>query len=292
MGNRKLVWSSFGGTWHRVRVRCPRFWPRYGRPTSGLVIRGLVTGIVGGAVLRILGSDRRLMLLGLVILLFGVYLLVRALADLATAREITGEVRWRENWKSRGGGEDQPPVPWLDYVAIDDGSGDRTVAWGVLVCSAMSCHDGDTVTVTVRPRSRRVVALTVVGRGHTREIGSASPSPSPAPLPLFPASDVARMFGREVRATPIPWGTQYCAADNGRILLTVQSVPGGGGRLAWRLNSSRGVQHPGGFLVDGDRGVYRAGEATVVANRTGDGRVARAALPWLIEQALRRTPAG
>jgi hypothetical protein len=294
MGNRKLVWSSFGGTWHRVRVRYPRFWARYGRPTSGLVIRGLVTAIVGGVLLRILGSDDRLVLPALVILLFGVYLLIRALLDLAMAREITGEVLWRENWKSRGGGEDQPPVPWLDYLAIDDGSGDRTVAWGVPVSAPTSCHDGDTVTVTVRPWSRRVVALTVVGRGRTRETVSVSPPPatSPTPLPLFPASDVAQMFGREVRATPIPWGTQYSATDNGKILLMVQSVSGAGGRLAWRLNSSRGVQHPGGFFLNGDRAVYRAGETTVVANLTGDGRVARAALPWLIEQALRRTAAG
>jgi hypothetical protein len=86
------------------------------------------------------------------------------------------------------------------------------------------------------------------------------------------------------------WGTQYCASDNGKLLLMVQSVPGVGGSLAWKLNSSRGVRHPAGFFVNGDIGVYRSGDATVVANLTGDGRVARTALPWLMEQAVHRRP--
>jgi hypothetical protein len=286
MGDKKLVWSSFGGTWHRVRVRYPSFWPRYGRPTSSLVIRGVVFAVIGGILLRFLGN---LPLIGLLILLFGVYLLIRALLDLAMAREITGEVLWRENWKSRGGGEDEPPVPWLDYLAIDDGTADRTVAWGVPISSSTSCGDGDTVTVTVRPWSRRIVALTVVGQGRVRDVVPASPSEEPtaalAAPALFPPSQVAQMFGREVKASPIPWGTQYCAADNGKLLLMVQSMSGMGGRLAWRLNSSRGVEHPAGFFINGDIGVYRTGDTTVVANLTGDGRVARAALPWLMEQA-------
>jgi hypothetical protein len=299
MGDKKLVWSSFGGTWHRVRVHYPAFWPHYGRPTSALVIRGLIIAVVGGLALRFLSSWSPMP--GLLLLLLGVYLVIRAGLDLAMTREITGEVLWRENWKSRGGGEDEPPVPWLDYLAIDDGSADRTVAWGVPISAETSCHDGQTVTVTVRPWSRRVVTLTVIGHGHTREVTPAAPAEEPtaelaAPgrPPLFPASDVAQMFGREVTAAPIPWGTQYCAADNGKMLLMVQSVSGMGGRLAWRLNSSRGVEHPGGFFINGDIGVYRTGDTTVVANLTGDGRVARSALPWLMEQATRagRGPAG
>lgn len=293
MGNRKLVWSSFGGTWHRVRVRYPSFWPHYGRPTSSQVIRGLIIAMIGGLLLRFLSTWSPLP--GLVLLLLGVYLLIRAGLDLAMTREITGEVLWRENWKSKSGGEDEPPVPWLDYLAIDDGSADRTVAWGVPIASETSCRDGDTVTVTVRPWSRRVVTLSVVGQGRDREIAPVSPSDEPtaplaapaAPL-LFPIADVAQMFGRPVSASPIPWGTQYCAADNGKMLLMVQSVSGTGGRLAYKLNSSRGVEHPGGFFIHGDIGVYRTGDTTVVANLTGDGRVARSALPWLMEQAVQR----
>jgi hypothetical protein len=288
MGNRRLVWSSYGGAWHRVRVRYPSFWPRYGRPASGVVTRGLIFAVIGGVLLRYLS---RWPLPGLLLLLLGVYLMIRALLDLAMAREITGEVLWRETWKSRGGGEDEPPVPWLDYLAIDDGTGDRTVAWGVPISSSTSCQDGDTVTVTVRPWSRRVITLTVTGQGRERDVVPAPllqrPTAEPAP-PLFPVSDVGQMFGRPVTASAIGWGTQYCAADNGKMLLMVQSVSGMGGRLAWRLNSARGVEHPAGFFINGDIGVYRTGDTTIVANLTGDGRVARTALPWLMEQAMHR----
>src|SRR5256714_10590489 len=49
MGNRKRVWSSFGGTWHRVRVRYPKWWPRYGKTAPRLIIRGLVASAAGFA---------------------------------------------------------------------------------------------------------------------------------------------------------------------------------------------------------------------------------------------------
>src|SRR5436305_860214 len=47
MGNRKRVWSSFGGTWHRVRVRYPSFWPRYGKTAPRLVTRGVLGAGIG-----------------------------------------------------------------------------------------------------------------------------------------------------------------------------------------------------------------------------------------------------
>jgi hypothetical protein len=295
MGNRKLVWSSFGGTWHKVRVRYPRFWPRYGRPVSGLVIRGLIFAVIGAVLLRVLGADDRFVLLALVVLLFGVYVLIRALVDVAMTREITGEVLWRENWKSRGGGEDQPPVPWLDYLAVDDGSADRTVAWAVPISSSTSCRDGDTVAISVRPWSRRIVALTVNGHGREREITPVSPSeektadlapPAPPSPSIFSTDDVGQMFGRAVEAQPIPFGIQYRAADNGKLLLMVQAVSGMPGRLAWRTNS-RGVEQPSGGYLNGDRAAFRIDDTTVVLNLTGDGKVARGALPWLIERAHR-----
>lgn len=297
MGNRKLVWSSFGGTWHRVRVRYPSFWPRYGRTVGHLVVRGLITAAVGGVAIRLFP---RLFLPAALILLFGVYLLIRALVDLAATREITGEVLWRENWKSRGGGEDQPPVPWLDYLAVDDGSADRTTAWGVPVGADWSCRDGDTVTITVRPWSRRVAGLAVTGRGRAREVTSTVEATAedtadlaqqmgsaPAPT-LISADDVSQMFGRPVTAQPFPTGMQFRAADNGKPLLLVQVVSGLPGRVVWRANS-RGVQHPSGGYVDGDRAAFRTGDQTVVLHLTGEGKVARGALPWLIERASRGT---
>src|SRR5262245_16469099 len=52
MGNRRRVWSSFGGTWHRVRVSYPRFWPHYGHPWGKLVFRGLLAGVIGTFLVR------------------------------------------------------------------------------------------------------------------------------------------------------------------------------------------------------------------------------------------------
>src|SRR3989440_3366581 len=51
MGNRKRVWSSYGGTWHRVRVRDPTFWPPYWKTAPRLVMRGLLATGLGVLVL-------------------------------------------------------------------------------------------------------------------------------------------------------------------------------------------------------------------------------------------------
>src|SRR5439155_20434666 len=52
MGNRKRVWSSFGGTWHRVRVRYPKVWGRYGAKATPLIVWAVVNLALGFAVLR------------------------------------------------------------------------------------------------------------------------------------------------------------------------------------------------------------------------------------------------
>jgi len=108
MGNRRLVWSSFGGTWHRVRVRYPRFWPPLGRPMHHVLLSAAAYGIVGGVLLKLFVSFGKYALPPLLLLLLGIYVLVRGLVDLATARTITGEVLWRETWKAKRTGEDEP----------------------------------------------------------------------------------------------------------------------------------------------------------------------------------------
>ena len=295
MGDKRLVWSSFGGTWHRVRVRYPHFWPRYGRTTGHLVVRAAAYAIVGFLVLRFLGSLDYLAALGLVLLTLGAYVLVRTLVDLAFTREITGEVLWRETWKSKQQGEDNPAIPWLDHLAIDDGSADRTTAWGLPSEWGSQCHDGDTVTITVRPWSRRVINVVTVGHGQSRELvdtvteeetGSLSLTmmPSAAAPPVFPEGAIAQVVGRAVVSSPLPLGLQYAAADNGKPLVMVQSLGGLPGRVAWRANS-RGQQLPGGAFVSGDRAAFRLGETTYVVTLLGEGRAGRAHLPWLVAQA-------
>jgi hypothetical protein len=310
MGNRRLVWSSYGGTWHRVRVHYPKFWPRYGRPLPHLLLRGAAYTAVGVVFVKIFGVSDRFAVPGLLLLALGIYVLVRSVLDLATTRTITGEVLWHENWKSTGGGENNPSRPWLDYLAIDDGSGDRTTAWGVPSEFGGRCVDGDTVTVTVRPWSRRIGEVTQVGQGRPRPLvetvtaddtgnlalemlnrrAPAAATPTPRAADLFTAADVAQVVGRPVVAEPLPMGVQYRSAEGGRALLLVQTVSGLPGRVAWRANQ-RG-QETGGAYVNGERAAFRQGDTTVVLTLLGDGRSGAGYLPWLVEQARSRTASG
>lgn len=197
LGDRRLLWSSYGGYWRRVRVRYPRLWARYGLSVPRLVVRAVVGLLAGFALVRWhalplelarsvgFGSEppdqaytvsRALLALGFLLLAYGLYVLVRGLLDLTTTRVITGQVLWVELWRSRPGGKNQPPVPWLDYLAVDDGSDDRTTAWGLPRALGVSCRDGDTVRLTVRPWSRRVVELTVLERRRRPDPVGADPT--------------------------------------------------------------------------------------------------------------------
>jgi hypothetical protein len=179
------VWSSFGGTWHRVRVKYPTFWGRYGRTALALGFWGAVTAVVGFALLRKVPGIARtfadaesgfdpeagphddytlfrnvLLTIALFLLLRGLYRLVRTVVDVVAPRTITGEVLWSQVWRSKSGkGEDAPPVPWLYYVAVDDGTGDRTTAWGLPAEILRQAVNGQTVRFTVRPWSRRVLTM-------------------------------------------------------------------------------------------------------------------------------------
>ncbi|NUO60897.1 MAG: DUF2207 domain-containing protein [Hamadaea sp.] len=163
LGDRKRVWSSFGGEWHRVRVRYPRLWPRYGKPTARLVRQGVVTLGIGVLLIWARGrvdvpyADDVLVAVGIPLALLGAYKLIRTMLDLAITRTFDAQVLWVERWTGTVLGKDDPD---RSYLAVDDGSGDRTVAWARP--SGLGGRPGDTVRVTVRPWSRRVVALTVL----------------------------------------------------------------------------------------------------------------------------------
>jgi len=325
MGNRELVWSSFGGTWHRVRVRYPRFWTRYGRTSSKLIVRALAAIAAGGVLwwFSLRGRDYLtdqgislrdavtdvVLVAGSLLLMLGLYKLARALVDLATERTVTGEVLWLEVWRSESRGEDSPSVPWLHYLAVDDGTDDRTTAWALPSEWSSRCHDGDMVAIRVRPWSRRVVELTVVGHGRSRElyepptgdIASATPAaPRPVdPGDLLTVEDVARALGRPVRAGDamalggMLGGAQFLSADRGKPLLLVQTIGGTPARWAWRANS-RGQALPGigdGAFASGERAALRVGETTVVLTLMGEARDRQAYLPWLAAQCATRMAA-
>jgi hypothetical protein len=204
MGDRDLVWSSFGDSWHRVRVRYPRFWGRYGRTAIDLGFWGAATAVAGFLLLRNVpdlatawaelfattdpttstedGDYARardvLLAVGLFLLVRGLYRVVRTAVDLAAPRHLTGEVLWCEVWRTKKGkGEDAPPVPWLYYVAVDDGSGDRTTAWGLPLELVRNAVTGTTVTCTVRPWSRRVLSMAAVSDAVADPIAPSASAP-------------------------------------------------------------------------------------------------------------------
>ena len=204
MGNRKRVWSSYGGTWHRVRIRYPRFGLKWGETAPVLVFRALLAWGVGYVLVRwwraLVGEVASIedvansavgrlldlialtgFLVGVALLLYGLYAIVRVVIDLAAPVTVTGQVLWLEVWKQTRGGEDSPPRPTLYYVAIDDGRADRTTAWGLPAGLAGRCDTGDTVTTKVRRWSRRIGEITVVERGtaaHADGSDAADSAPS------------------------------------------------------------------------------------------------------------------
>jgi hypothetical protein len=101
-------------------------------------------------------------------LLRGGYRLARTVLDLAAPLTLTGEVLWTEVWRSTGAGANSPPRPWLYYLAVDDGSDDRTTAWGLPSGLYDSCvveegRAGRLVEADVTDDTGKLIA-TAVGR--------------------------------------------------------------------------------------------------------------------------------
>lgn len=209
MGDRRRVWSSYGGRWRRVQIRYPKFWRRYGMSVPRLLARAIGSIVAGGVGLYYFGLPRAelpgvprdpaeageavewlVSAVATVLVVYGTYVLLRTVLDLMTVRTITGEVLWVAHWRSRTQTRQRRrrTVPWLDYLAVDDGSSDRTVAWGLPLDSVTRAEARDVVTIRVRPWTRRVVELTVVERARTIE------DAEPPQLDSSPAS-VAASFG-------------------------------------------------------------------------------------------------
>ena len=118
---------------------------------------------------------------------------MRGIIDVAAPKKLTGQVLWKQVWRKTSGGEDRPSVPWLYHLAVDDGSRDRTRAWGA-PASLSSADAGDTVTVTVHRWSRRVMALSVDQHAPSAYASSAS-SESTSDAAADPEKLVAGLLG-------------------------------------------------------------------------------------------------
>lgn len=156
VGNRDLVWST--RSQRPIPITYPRTRPRHGLPLPGLLLGGLGYTAFGALLLRLFGEYFWAALPATLILIFGLYILGRTITDIASPRTITGEVLWRCTWRARTV-EDEPDRPWLDYLAVDDGSGDPTVAWALRSEQAPGVREGSTVTIRARQWTRQVIEI-------------------------------------------------------------------------------------------------------------------------------------
>jgi hypothetical protein len=295
MGNRRRVWSTYGGTWRRVRVRYPRFWPRYGRQPGYFAVESALFVLAGG-LLAGLGTGS-ITVLGVLLLGFGLYVLARAILDAARPVTVTGQVLWCQKWRSKHDSQGTQ-APWLHYLAVHDGTGGTTTAWGLPSAWSERCAVGDTVRISVRRWSRRVVGLDVLATSlYTTRDADGRRAPS-AELPLT-ADEVGRAVGVPVivRGAGDP-GTRRVDANtvrfqapDGRTLVTLQLSDGTGGKLSMMLHrGNRPLPGIGDEAYGGDRwAVGRTGDVVVsVSARSNPFPVDPRNLYWLLSLAVSR----
>jgi hypothetical protein len=233
---------------------------------------------------------------------------------------VTGQVLWVQLCRKSSGGEDQPPVPTLYHLAIDDGRKDRTTAWALPAGLVGRCETGDTVTVTARRWTRRILTATLTERGERghragggadddaadrlvkamTETGVASAFKAPAveASSLLTADEVTHALGLPVvlvdmRTLGGVGMIHFTTADRKRVVLMMQVVDGAMGTLAWRTNS-RGTPVAGiadGAWLNGNRAAVRVAETTVVFTLMGRGKGRTQKYPLLLEQAAARVAA-
>ena len=186
------AWSRFGGRWRRVRVRYPRGWPPgWGKHPAFALLLGAFWGAVSIGVLYGLvlvaqwaaetdtANDptfnreqldwigRGALLLTIpfaLVLLWALYVLVRAVPDLWLRRTASGDlVRARARQQIFESNSDNPKY-WY-YLALDDGTRQRISSWRVRRELYEAHPQGETVRAVYTPNL-----------GYVREMGVAAPT--------------------------------------------------------------------------------------------------------------------
>jgi Predicted membrane protein (DUF2207) len=243
LGDRKRVWSSYGNTWHQVRVHYPPRLRRYGASGWQLGRDAVLVGAAGYALLhwrpQILNAldqllpagrhgiaDRLTVVVGVVLLVTGCYRLLRTIVDLLTPVTVTGQVLWLQPRASSRSGQSAGATVY--DLAIDDGGGSRTTAWGLPAQLSRSAYPGDLVEVRARRWSRRVRTVTVKESHHVAaQVEAAGPSMaglragmlgSGPPVPSLTPDEVGGILGVPVLQTyPIGAGNASVSANAYRL---------------------------------------------------------------------------
>jgi hypothetical protein len=141
------AWTSYGGTWRRVRVSYPRYWPPgWGADPVVALIAGLAV-VTGFALLLYLAGPLLLdagvfgavpLAIACASIVVGVAVVVVAATDWRTAAEVTGPIL---RLRTFGDGDNR-----RHYVAVDDGTSERIRAWRVKAARYEGLEQGEVIT--------------------------------------------------------------------------------------------------------------------------------------------------
>ncbi|RKN36541.1 DUF2207 family protein [Micromonospora musae] len=336
VADRTRLWSSYGGGWRQVPVTYPAGMPRYGQALGWIVFRAVLAGMIGWTLTRIVGValldsasgsaasagpgarwtsidpvTLGVITLGLLLLGYAAYLVVRVVIDLVAPADVTGEVLWHQVWQVHSSDSDSSSTPVNHYLVVDDGHADQLRAWVLPQEIAGECRLGDVVTVRVRPWTRRVIRVAVqrpapeiaepYDDADGEETGSAGAAPGGLhPERLLSAAEVGAALGMRVSlvrpesAAEARWGARF-VDGRGSTVLVVNVVAGGRmARAALLLSRSVGQALPGvgdEAYAARDRVVGRRGDVVLLVLHPQEAPGGGAALAGLLATALSRLPA-
>jgi hypothetical protein len=165
------AWSSYGGRWRPVHVNYGRLLrPGWGEKPLRVALVALWPAAMAGFVLYVVGpllpdaTDLELLVVAGILLVPALVLgaaaitIARALADLWSVREVTGQIIRLRSFASK----DRPRKPG-HYIAVDDGRSPTIRAWRIRPELLAGLSQYDVVTVVVTPRLGYVRSITAVG---------------------------------------------------------------------------------------------------------------------------------
>jgi hypothetical protein len=166
------AWSSYGGRWRPVRVKYGRFLtPGWGKNPLQVALVALAPAVLSAFVLWVFGpplAEARNDATGLVfwivtaillvpafVLAGAAFVILRAVSDLWSVRELTGQII-----RLRTFGSKSDPTKQGHHIAVDGGTSSTIRAWRVRPHLIAGLNQYDVVRVSVTPRLGYVRSVT------------------------------------------------------------------------------------------------------------------------------------
>jgi hypothetical protein len=169
------AWSSYGGQWRAVRIRYPHLLPPGWGVHPLVVFLRAGLAVAAAVVLLLFANDADIgsgfvALLAAVAVVGGVMVL-RALTDLGSTREVTGQIL---RLRTHGDDDDK-----RYYVAVDDGASARIRAWRVKPELYSPLRQYEVVTGTITRNLRYVRSIRPAVSQNESEVGAAQVAAAP-----------------------------------------------------------------------------------------------------------------